>query len=119
MLEGPDVVIEEAGSGPEVIDRVRQRGVDLVILDLQIRNMGAMAITLEMRNDESFGAADRVAVLMLLDRRPDVFIARRSGVEGFVIKPLDPQRLRTAVRALLRGESYEDETYLPATVRAQ
>jgi hypothetical protein len=26
--------------------------------------------------------------------------------------------VRTAVRALLRGEEYEDETYRPATVRA-
>jgi DNA-binding response OmpR family regulator len=55
---------------------------------------------------------------MLLDRRPDVFLARRSGAEGFVVKPLDPQRVRSAVRALLRGEVYEDETFRPATVRA-
>ena len=55
---------------------------------------------------------------MLLDRRPDVFLARRSGAEGFVVKPLDPQRVRAAVRALLRGEEYEDESLRPATVRA-
>jgi DNA-binding response OmpR family regulator len=54
---------------------------------------------------------------MLLDRRPDVFLARRSGAEGFLVKPLDPQRLRSAVRALLRGEEYEDESLRPSTVR--
>ena len=80
--------------------------------------MGAMAICLELRNEESYGAADPVAVLMLLDRRPDVFLARRSGAEGFLVKPLDPVRLRTAVRALLRGEEYEDDSLRPATVRA-
>ena len=56
-------------------------------------------------------------VLMLLDRRPDVFLARRSGAEGFVVKPLDPQRVRRAVRALLRGETFEDDAWKPATVR--
>jgi len=61
--------------------------------------------------------AEPVAVLMLLDRRPDVFLARRSGAEGFLVKPLDPQRLRSAVRALLRGEEYEDESLRPSTVR--
>ena len=118
LLEGPDLVIEEAANGPAVMDRVRAGGVDLVVLDLQIGSMGAMAICLELRNEESYGAAEPVAVLMLLDRRPDVFLARRSGAEGFVVKPLDPVRVRTAVRALLRGEEYEDDSLRPATVRA-
>jgi len=117
MLSGPGVDIEEASTGPEAIERVKEGGVDLVIVDLQIGAMGGMAITMELRNLESYGGADPVSVLMLLDRRPDVFLARRSGAEGFVVKPLDPQRLRSAVRALLRGESYEDDSLRPATVR--
>lgn len=118
MLEGPDLLVEEAANGPDVLARVIEGGVDLVIADLQIGSMGAMAICLELRHLESYGAADPVSVLMVLDRRPDVFLARRSGAEGFVVKPLDPQRMRSAVRALLRGESYEDESLRPATVRA-
>lgn len=118
MLEGPDLIIEEFASGRDVLERVKGGDVDLVILDLQIGAMGAMAICMDLRHEESYGALEPVAVLMLLDRRPDVFLARRSGAEGFVVKPLDPQRVRTAVRALLRDEGYEDETFCPATVRA-
>jgi len=117
MLAGPGIDIEEASSGPDVIARVKEGGVDLVVVDLQIGAMGGMAITMELRNLESYGGADPVSVLMLLDRRPDVFLARRSGAEGFIVKPLEPQRLRSAVRALLRGESYEDDSLRPATVR--
>jgi DNA-binding NarL/FixJ family response regulator len=117
MLAGPDVLIEETSSGPETIERVKRGDVDLVIADLQIGAMGGMAITMELRNLESYGGADPVSVLMLLDRRPDVFLARRAGADGFIVKPLDPQRMRSAVRALLRGESYEDESLRPATVR--
>ena len=117
MLEGPDLLIEEVATGPEVVSRVREGGVDLAIVDLQIGSMGGMAVCLELRHEESYGAAEPVAVLMLLDRRPDVFLARRSGAEGFVVKPLDPQRVRAAVRALLRGEEYEDDSLRPATVR--
>jgi DNA-binding response OmpR family regulator len=117
MLAEPDILIEEASSGPETIERVKRGDVDLVVVDLQIGSMGGMAITMELRNLESYGAADSVAVLMLLDRRPDVFLARRAGADGFVVKPLDPQRMRAAVRALLRGETYEDESLRPATVR--
>jgi DNA-binding response OmpR family regulator len=117
MLSGPDIVIDQASSGLETIERVKQGGIDLVVVDLQIGSMGGMAITMELRNLESYGGADSVAVLMLLDRRPDVFLARRAGADGFVVKPLDPQRMRSAVRALLRGESYEDDSLRPATVR--
>jgi DNA-binding response OmpR family regulator len=118
MLEGPDLFIEEVASGTDVVARVKEGDVDLVVVDMQIGAMGGMAICMELRHEESYGAADSVAVMMLLDRRPDVFLARRSGAEGFVVKPLDPLRVRSAVRALLNGESYEDETLRPATVRA-
>lgn len=117
MLEAPDTTIIEATSGPEVRALVATQSIDLAILDLQIGSMGAMAICLDLRHEESYGAAPHVPVLMLLDRRPDVFLARRSGAEGFVVKPLDPLRVRRAVRALLRGEGYEDDSWLPATVR--
>jgi len=117
MLEGPDLLIEEATSGPDVLERVREGGVDLVIADLQIGSMGAMAICLELRHEESYGACEPVAVMMLLDRRADVFLARRSTADGFVVKPLEPLKVRQAVRALLRGDSYEDETWRPTTVR--
>ena len=62
MLAGPDVMIEEASTGPETIDRVKRGDVDLVIVDLQIGAMGGMAITMELRNLESYGATDSVAV---------------------------------------------------------
>lgn len=117
MLEGPDVEIEEATSGPEVMARVREGGVDLVVADLQMGSMGAMAICLELRHEESYGACEPVAVLMLLDRRADVFLARRSGAEGFVVKPLQPLIVRQAVRTLLAGDDYDDDTWRPTTVR--
>ncbi len=117
MLESPEISIIEASSGPEVFSLLEEYDVDLAILDLQIGSMGAMAICLDLHHEESYGANDHVPVLMLLDRRPDVFLARRSGAEGFVVKPLDPQRVRRAVRALLRGETFEDDAWKPATVR--
>jgi DNA-binding response OmpR family regulator len=118
MLEGPDVDIEEASTGPEVLRIVRQGGIDLVVTDLQIGTMGGMAICLELRHDESYLVGSPVSVLMLLDRRADVFLARRSGADGFLVKPLDPQRVRAAVRTLLSGEEYDDDYLRPATVRA-
>ena len=77
-------------------------------------NMGGMAVCLELRLEESYGNLPHVPVLMLLDRRADVFLARRSGAEGWLVKPLDPLRLRRATTALLAGGTYHDESYQPS-----
>ena len=57
-------------------------------------------------------------MLLLLDRRADVLLARRSGAEGFVIKPIDPLRLRRATAALLEGGRYEDSSQQPTALPA-
>jgi DNA-binding response OmpR family regulator len=109
----PQVTISEARSGPDVIRQVAESLPDLVIVDLQMGNMGGMAVCLELRLEASYGKIGHVPVLMLLDRRPDVFLARRSGAEGWLVKPLDPIRLRQAITALLGGGTYHDESYAP------
>ena len=118
MLESPELEIVEAVTGPDVLILTRAGGIDLLICDLQMGSMGAMAVTMELRHDESYGFAEPVPILMLLDRRADAFLARRCGAEGFVLKPLEPLTVRSAVRALLRGDAFEDEALTPATVRA-
>lgn len=112
----PDVEIREARSGPEVMVAVADDIPDLVVVDLQMGNMGGMAVCLELRLEESYDNLGHVPVLMLLDRRPDVFLARRSGAEGWLVKPLDPIRLRRAVTSLMDGGTYHDESYRPLSI---
>jgi DNA-binding response OmpR family regulator len=117
VLEGGEVTVRGVRAGAEVLPAVHVHIPDLLVLDLQIGNMGGMATCLDLRLEEGAGrVARQVPVLMLLDRRPDVFLARRAGAEGWVVKPLDPIRLRRAARALLNGERYEDDSYQPDPV---
>ena len=91
---------------------------DLVITDCQVQNMGGIAICHDLKLEESGGRLPHVPVLILLDRRADVFLANRSGAEGYLVKPLDPIRLRRAVESLLSGETYHDDSYKPLTLHA-
>jgi CheY-like chemotaxis protein len=113
VVDSPDNVIRQVSSGPELLREVVGAAPDLVVVDLQMGNMGGMAVCLELRLEESYKALPHIAVLMLLDRRADVFLARRSGAEGWVVKPLDPIRLRRATTALLAGGTYHDDSFLP------
>jgi len=112
----PDIQIQEARSGPAVLAKVAEDLPDLVVVDLQMGNMGGMAVCLELRLEESYDNLDHIPVLMLLDRRPDVFLARRSNADGWLVKPLDPLRARKAMQALLAGGTYHDDTHLPPTI---
>ena len=94
--------------GRAVAGQVKERTPDLALLDLQIGTMGGMAVTMDLRLDESAGVLPHVPVLMLLDRQADLHLARRSGAEGWIVKPLDSLRLRKAADALLAGGSYTE-----------
>jgi DNA-binding NarL/FixJ family response regulator len=50
---------------------------------------------------------------MLLDRTADVHLARRSGADGWTIKPLDALRLRKAVAAIAAGGCYAEGIPVP------
>lgn len=93
----------------QVTKAMRDGGTfDIGIFDLQIGSMGGMAVTMALRLDASADRAPAIPVLMLLDREADVHLARRSGAEGWMVKPLDPLRLRRAVRAVAAGGSYTE-----------
>jgi DNA-binding response OmpR family regulator len=108
--------VREVESGYDVLPAVEERHPDLVVLDFQIGSMGGMATSLELRLEESGGRLDHVPVLLLLDRRADVYLAKRAQADGWVIKPLDPIRLRRAVQALLSGQPFHDDSHKPVTV---
>jgi DNA-binding response OmpR family regulator len=107
-LSSPSTTIQVVTNGRHVAAAVAEQTPDIAILDLQIGSMGGMAVTMDLRLDHSSGALPHVPVLMLLDRVADVHMARRSGAEGWIIKPLDALRLRKAVNALTSGSCYAE-----------
>ena len=105
-LGGPDTTFTVCRDGRLVAGLVKERVPDMAILDLQVGSMGGMAITMDLRLDESSGRAPHVPAVMLLDRPADVFLAQRSGADGWLIKPLDALRLRRALMAVTQGGTY-------------
>jgi DNA-binding response OmpR family regulator len=63
---------------------------------------------MDLRLEESGDRLDPQSILLLLDRDADVFIAERSGADGWLIKPVDAGRLRRAAEALARGERFDE-----------
>ena len=108
--------IQVVTNGRLVSPAVAERTPDIAILDMQVGSMGGMAITMDLRLDYSSGALPNVPILMLLDREADVHMARRSGANGWIIKPLDALRLRKAVNAIAAGGCYAEGVPVPEVI---
>jgi CheY-like chemotaxis protein len=107
-LAGRGTTIAVCRRGQDVAAAVEERKPDLAVLDMQIGNMGAFAVTLMLHNEESGGRLPHVRTLILLDRAADVFLAQRSEAEGWLLKPLDALRLRRAAKVIQDGGTYRD-----------
>jgi DNA-binding response OmpR family regulator len=100
-LCGPGFEVIDVQRGHDVRQVVADRHPDLVIVDLQIANMGGMAVSLDLRLEESGGRLPHVPILLLLDREADRFLARRSTADAMLVKPIDAGTLRRTVKTLL------------------
>jgi DNA-binding response OmpR family regulator len=116
VVEAPGTTVRWVREGEAIREEMNARPADLAIVDMQIGTMGGIAVCMDLRLESDAGRLEQRPVLLVLDRRPDVFLARRSGAEGWIIKPLDPIRLRRAVSALLEGGTWHDASFTPDPV---
>jgi DNA-binding response OmpR family regulator len=66
-----------------------------VIVDLQVRNMGGMAVVRDIRATVPADVTPRLVIL--LDRTVDGFLAKRAGADAWVVKPFTDHALRQAL----------------------
>jgi two-component system response regulator PrrA len=98
---GPGQQVVEVTRGQAVKGAVDEHDPDLVVLDMQIANMGGVAVAIDLRNEESGGRLPHSTILLLLDREADRFIAARADVDAVLVKPVDPGTLRRTAKSLL------------------
>src|SRR3989442_4866150 len=96
VAPGQEVI--EVTRGQDVRDAVAEHEPDLVVIDLQIGNMGGFATAIDLRLEESGGRLPHVPILLLLDREADRFLAKRAAADAELVKPIDAAAIRRAVK---------------------
>jgi DNA-binding response OmpR family regulator len=107
-LTSEDTTVFRVRRGADVEAAVHEVSPDVVIIDLQIGSMGGIASAMNLRLEESAYRMGPQRIILLLDRADDVFLARRSGADGWLVKPLDSRRLSAAVDTVLAGGRVEE-----------
>jgi DNA-binding response OmpR family regulator len=105
--------IIESNDGRKSREIVAREEPEAVIVDMQIGSMGGVAVCMDLRLEESGGRLPATKILIVVDRRADVFLARRSGADGYLVRPMNPIRLRQALKSILEGNRFHDDTDRP------
>jgi DNA-binding response OmpR family regulator len=113
-LAGREVEVAEVTRGEDVRSAVGETHPELVVLDMQIGNMGGIAVAIDLHLESSAGRLPRVPVLLLLDREADRFLAKRAFADAELLKPVDPGTLRRTVARLVRAPSLVGGSGRPA-----
>src|SRR5262249_11394755 len=110
MLSGGDVeVVGEAGSGGEAVERAAVLSPDLVLLGVELPDIGGVETLTRLKRN-----APRVPVLMVTMHDDPAMVRRavEAGAAGYVLKGIGRRELLAAVRAVRDGDSVLDPALL-------
>src|ERR1700751_5350863 len=97
---------EVAVDGEEALDRLSERPVDAVVLDVMMPGVDGLEVCRRMR-----AAGDKTPVLMLTarDAIDDRVLGLDVGADDYLVKPFALRELQARLRALLRRASDEGD----------
>ena len=104
ILKGEDGidVAWQAGDGAEALTQLRDRPVDVVLLDVRMPGLDGLATLEELR-----GWQTRPRVIVLTTFNTDDYVVRalKLGADAFLLKDADPARLVEAIQRVAAGEN--------------
>jgi two-component system, NarL family, invasion response regulator UvrY len=104
VMETDDIVVTgEASNGQEVLELLRERSWDVVLLDLAMPGRGGMDTLRRLNNDYP-----DLPVLILSIYPEDQYAVRalKEGAAGYLTKERAPEELVFAIRKAARGGKY-------------
>jgi DNA-binding response OmpR family regulator len=102
LLQGAGYRTDQAGDGPEALDKLRQQPVDLMLLDIGLPGMSGLDVLAQAREAQS---PPRV-VMMTADDTPEALLRSfRGQAHWFVRKPFPPARIVEVVHDVLKASA--------------
>jgi CheY-like chemotaxis protein len=106
VLEMDGFQVEGAGSSVEVLERLRARTPDLILMDVQLPGQDGLSLTRQLKADPAT-AGIRIVALTAYAMAGDREQALAAGCIGYITKPVDTRHLGDQVRGFLAAELNE------------
>lgn len=117
-LGGRGLLVEQASSGIEGLEKRTSGSFDLIILDVMMPGMDGFAVLKELRKQS------QIPVIMLTARTEDFdrIVGLELGADDYINKPFNPRELLARVHAILRRtqkQLMEDSVLVVGDVRME
>ncbi len=97
-LSNADYELFTASTGREALDCIREKGIDLVLMDIMMPEMDGLAATARLREDFNIP----VILLTAKSELSDKVLGLNVGADDYITKPFDPIEVQARVRSHLR-----------------
>jgi len=104
LAEAPDIkVMDEAGDGREIIEKIRSNRPDVVLMDISMPDMDGLDATKQIH-----ALFPELPILILTVHSARQYASRilRAGARGYLNKQAAPEELIDAVRKVFAGRRY-------------
>ncbi|MDW5416618.1 two-component system response regulator NarL [Iodobacter sp. CM08] len=95
------ILVGEAASGAEGLVIVQAQNPDLVILDLNMKEMDGIST---LRAIKELDLDSRVVMLTVSDQSSDLVAAVRAGADGYLLKDMEPEEIISSLAEALDGQ---------------
>ena len=113
----PDLeVVAEAGNATEAFVRVEETHVDLVLMDVGMKDVNGIELTAQLmaRHPQL-----KIVMLSMYDNPEYVHRAMQAGARGYVLKDAPSQEIISAIEAIVAGQTYLSPAISGRMLRAQ
>ena len=93
--------IGEAPSGREGIELAYKLRPDMILLDLNMKDMSGIDVLKTLKDD---GLDSRIIMLTVSDQAEDLMAALQAGADGYLLKDMEPEDLMQQLAEAARGK---------------
>ncbi|MHB0973549.1 MAG: two-component system response regulator NarL [Thiobacillus sp.] len=93
--------VGEAASGREGIQLAQRLRPDMILLDLNMKDMNGVDVLKTIKDD---GLDSRVIMLTVSDQADDLMAALQAGADGYLLKDMEPEDLMQQLGEAARGK---------------
>jgi DNA-binding NarL/FixJ family response regulator len=113
-LDGDIKVNAEASNGKECISKLKERNVDVLLLDINMPEMNGLQVLQYLREKKS-----RIKILILTIHNEVEYLIRavEIGIEGYVLKDSDSSVLKKAIVDINDGDTFIQPELTPILKR--
>lgn len=120
LLQKDGHEIIAVSNGLEALRAVEKQKISLVLMDMEMPEMNGIEATRKIRGLQDKAKANIPIVAMTANVVPeDIERCRKAGMNEYVSKPIDPEKLRAVVAAVAAGEgSFQQKRRASDTVKS-